>query len=396
MKGLYQRKKIWYIRFTPASGEKQRRICLGTSDEAEAIQEARKITDRISRAVHLEAQASSKDIQDYLTAKKKAGLSKNTLSSRSYVLQAFCRDMDVTGMRLVSTPTVQRWHDKVHAIKPHTAGSYVTILSGFFKWMVLEGRAMHNPCEGIKRPKLPMRRRKSFLLHDQAHKLIELCKDPDLRFALYCGLHAGMRKNEVIEARPEWFDLDQKLIHIQATPTFEPKDRDNRTIPLTDEFRDWLRKEFPLPGPFCFRPDIEHGKSKYRSDFQKSFNTHKRACGLHSFTFHDLRRTFASLHVSRGTSIYKVAKWLGDLVEVVEGTYGHLIPQDEEINNVWTKKKAAQEAASPASPPHSGDQFQIKGSYGDSIALVAAQAIDLGAVHTIEQGHVISAGSFHH
>ena len=57
--------------------------------------------------------------------------------------------------------------------------------------------------------------------------------------------------------------------------------------------------------------------------------------GLPSFTFHDLRRTFASLHVSAGTSIYKVAKWLGDEVRVVEESYGHLIPQDLEINKAW-------------------------------------------------------------
>lgn len=50
------------------------------------------------------------------------------------------------------------------------------------------------------------------------------------------------------------------------------------------------------------------------------------------FTFHDLRRTFASLLVSKGVSIYKVAKWLGDGVTVVESTYGHLLPADDDID----------------------------------------------------------------
>ena len=80
---------------------------------------------------------------------------------------------------------------------------------------------------------------------------------------------------------------------------------------------------------------MAHGKSKYRADFQKSFNAVLDRCGLGEFTFHDLRRTFASLLVSRGVSIYKVAKWLGDEVQVVEGTYGHLIPQDDEVNASW-------------------------------------------------------------
>jgi len=59
-----------------------------------------------------------------------------------------------------------------------------------------------------------------------------------------------------------------------------------------------------------------------------------KACGL-CVTFHDLRRTFASLLVSKGVSLFKVAQWLGDTIEVVEGTYAHLIQQDDEINKAW-------------------------------------------------------------
>jgi hypothetical protein len=40
---------------------------------------------------------------------------------------------------------------------------------------------------------------------------------------------------------PEWFDLGAKTIEIRATATFGPKDRDARTVPLTDQFADVLR-----------------------------------------------------------------------------------------------------------------------------------------------------------
>ena len=48
-------------------------------------------------------------------------------------------------------------------------------------------------------------------------------------------------------------------------------------------------------------------------------------------TFHDARRTFASLLVSSGVSLYKVARWLGDGVRVVEKHYGHLQPDNGDI-----------------------------------------------------------------
>jgi site-specific recombinase XerD len=44
-----------------------------------------------------------------------------------------------------------------------------------------------------------------------------------------------------------------------------------------------------------------------------------------------MRHTFASLLVQAGVSVYKVARWLGDGVEVVEEHYGHLAPKDSDI-----------------------------------------------------------------
>ena len=41
--------------------------------------------------------------------------------------------------------------------------------------------------------------------------------------------------------------------------------------------------------------------------------------------FHRFSRT-------NGVSIYKIATWLGEGIEVVQRSYGHLAPQDSEIN----------------------------------------------------------------
>ena len=45
-----------------------------------------------------------------------------------------------------------------------------------------------------------------------------------------------------------------------------------------------------------------------------------------------MRRSFASNLGSRGISIYKVARWLGDGVSVVEKSYGYLAPADRDID----------------------------------------------------------------
>jgi hypothetical protein len=74
--------------------------------------------------------------------------------------------------------------------------------------------------------------------------------------------------------------------------------------------------------------------------------------------FHDLRRTFSSLKVSAGVSIYKVAKWNGHRVEIAELHYGHLVPSDDEIEIGIERRKPAPEVAMPelsgASPTQLG------------------------------------------
>jgi integrase len=103
---------------------------------------------------------------------------------------------------------------------------------------------------------------------------------------------------------------------------------------MTAELREWLRDVYGLHQPFMLAPTVKHGRYRYRYDFRKAFDALVNRCGL-AVTFHDLRRTFASLLVSRGVSLYKVAKWLGDELVTVQTHYGHLIPQDDEINASW-------------------------------------------------------------
>jgi integrase len=65
--------------------------------------------------------------------------------------------------------------------------------------------------------------------------------DQDLKFALFCGFDAGLRRNEVSEARVDWFDLENGLLHVSNNGDFVTKDRDNRTIPLTNRFAEFLK-----------------------------------------------------------------------------------------------------------------------------------------------------------
>src|SRR5439155_23224783 len=149
---------------------------------------------------------------------------------------------------------------------------------------------------------------KDFCLETERDRLIKECQREDLSFVLLCGFHAGLRKNEIIEARPWWFDLSAGLLHVRATPTIKFKDREERTIPLTQQFQGFL-SGYGLREPYMLRPEVKHGRNRYRYDFTRPFIEHAKSLGLErigqtKLTPHLMRHTFASLLVSGGVSLY--------------------------------------------------------------------------------------------
>jgi len=94
-----------------------------------------------------------------------------------------------------------------------------------------------------------------------------------------------------------------------------------------------ISKSLPQGNPheYMLAPKRVKGKARQRYDFIKQFQTHVNgAC-----TIHDMRRSFPSNLVSAAVSIYKIAQWLGDRVEVVERSYGYLAPAEDDVNKLW-------------------------------------------------------------
>src|SRR5207253_2214332 len=146
-------------------------------------------------------------------------------------------------------------------VSESTAQGYITTVRSFFNWLVAVKKIRLNPVEGLDLARLDRKGRLLFCPPDVRDKLIRNAPNDAMKFILYCGFHAGLRKNEIIEARSEWFDLERGLLHVRASDTFRPKDREARTIPLTSEFHQFL-KHFGLRPPFLPHPEVPQGKRR--------------------------------------------------------------------------------------------------------------------------------------
>jgi integrase len=274
------------------------------------------------------------DIDSYL-AFKRPRISPNYFRDLKAVLASWARDFGVIAPQEISTPKLQQWADwKREAVKVATVAAYLFAIRKYFDWLIASGVVSRNPVDGVFLPKHRKPFRKVFVSGAMVKMLISECADQELKYCLYCGFHAGLRFNEVVMSRPEWFSLPEALLHVTRSEDWDTKDGNDRTIPLTYDFLAFLRV-YGLKVPFMIaqhkRPG---GRNRYRFDFSCRFENYVRSKNVH-ITFHDTRRTFASLHATAGTSIYKIARWLGDDIETVQLHYAHLAPADPEINRAY-------------------------------------------------------------
>lgn len=347
-KGLWLRgKTYWLAESFPGRG--QQRISLGTPDLAEALTKAKEIRAFPERFF---AKTEGSTLELFLEHQKRRGISDAHMKHARVALTELAGFAPKGRLEDLSPVAAQKWWagllsrriksgrgESDKQLGQKAAKSYLGHATVFYKWAVNAGHLPVSPVALIIAPKIRPKPRRTFLEADDAKRVIGECTDEDLKFCLFCALHCGLRKGEVIASRPHWFDMKAGLLHVQNEEDWLTKDRDNRTIPLTREFLSFL-KIYGIRSPYMLRPDVESKPKRksfqYRTDFKKLFAAHMKALELPKVTFHDLRRTFASLHASHGTPLYHIAKWLGDEPGVVERTYAHLVPAHDRINGPWS------------------------------------------------------------
>jgi integrase len=350
---LFQNSKgAWYVSFADQNG-KHRYLSLKTTEKAVAEQIAAELVPHELSKVRDPIQ---REVTRYI-AERSGFRSANWSRDNRYMLLAWAAEMlelECSCVQEINTAKLQAWFNrKKETVKTATVAAYLVQIRTFLEWAREERHLLlYNPADKVRVPKYSKAVRRNFLLLRDAQKLIDNCIDEELRFALYCGIHAGFRLEEAIMSRPEWFDLDNRLIHIQVSEDWAPKNGKNRAIPMSDEFRSFLEIYGPR-APYMIAPDKvkSGGHGRYRFSLRKRFDRLTMQCQI-DCTFHDLRRTFCSLKVSAGVSLYKVAKWAGHGMQVCEAHCAHLIPSDGEIERGLERKTPAPEPQSPEVPPH--------------------------------------------
>jgi len=344
MKGIYLRGKTYW--FARQIDKKRHFISLETEDLAEAIQRATLIRNEV---VLESGELIRHCVDRYITRARASGdWTLSTERAKGYTLRRWAEELGDVTPASVTTEQIREYHDRRirEGKSPTTTWGNIMTIQGFFRWAVdVERCARTNPVipltgrkssQRIRAPKLTARL--DFCSHALRDKLIAECPREDLKFVLYCGFHAGLRRQEIVEARAFWFDLDNGLLHLRKHDGLQFKDGEERTIPMTAEFRGFVAA-FGLHEPYMLHPKVKaRRKNVYRWDFRRPFEEYMKIQGCPWVTAHIMRHTFASLLASDGVSIFKIARWLGDDVRVVQAHDANLLPGDQDIENSFSRR----------------------------------------------------------
>ena len=163
-------------------------------------------------------------------------------------------------------------------------------------------------------------KKERFLTAEEAQALIEQLQKSDnkmLQYIIPMLILTGARKNEVLTAKWEDFNLEQRVWRISIS-----KSGKARHVPISDGVQYLLSSipryagcDYAFPNPKTLLP--------YVSIFA-SWNTARKSVGLSDVRIHDLRHSFASFLVNSGRSIYEVQRILGHTQIKTTQRYAHL------------------------------------------------------------------------
>jgi integrase len=163
-------------------------------------------------------------------------------------------------------------------------------------------------------------KKERFLTATEANALIGALKHSEnqmLQYIIPMLILTGARKNEVLTAKWEDFNLDQRVWRIPLA-----KSGKARHVPMSDgvlSLLDCVPMHEGCPYVFANPKTLKPFVS-----FFSAWNTVRKSVGLSDVRVHDLRHSFASFLVNSGRSLYEVQRILGHTQIKTTQRYAHL------------------------------------------------------------------------
>ena len=205
------------------------------------------------------------------------------------------------------------------------------VLSNFFKYCHKNDWVLENPVSNIPTKKIPVPHVEHFD-SEEVTELLEYMRKKDFKVPYYelikTILYTGMRLNETIHLTKKDVDLKRGLIIVQEKvingKLWQPKTKEKRYVPISDEIRELILKQMKTPGELLF----QNTRNKPLLDRRvlERFQDSCKEAGLKKVHVHSLRHTFCSIATEKGIPAEVIQAILGHKSDSMTRRYRHLKP----------------------------------------------------------------------
>lgn len=330
--------KTYIVQYRNAAGA-TRRMALGqhgqlTAEQARAeaqkrIGSVKQGRDPSAEKSALRAAPSVNDLVDYYLgeyAKQRDNTPGYIADTRKMLDRFVTRSLGTRKAADVTKADIRRLHASLKAT-PYQANRLLAALNKLFVLGVDEFGVPSNPCGDLS--KFREEKRERFLSSAEIRNLFELMAahpNQACANAVRLLLLTGARKNELLRATWDMFDLEQGL---WIKPSHHTKQKKEHRVPLSAPVLEILRGMQATRDsgtPFLFPGRKLPGRDEVSplEDIRRFWDSIREAAGIEELRVHDLRHSAASLQVSAGVPLHVVGKTLGHTQAKTTERYAHV------------------------------------------------------------------------
>lgn len=142
--------------------------------------------------------------------------------------------------------------------------------------------------------------------------------------ALTMAILTGLRKSEILELTWDRVSLERQMFFIDITKNGDPLE-----LPTTDHIHSMLaaRNVSRSESPYVFHTQSSHGRIM---EPKKTISKIKERSGI-DFSWHDLRRTFASVAEGINVGTYTLKRLMNHRAQINDVTEGYVIQTADEL-----------------------------------------------------------------
>ena len=234
------------------------------------------------------------------------------------------------------------WVDTIWSLKNPRNGEYYSYkqlskirghFNVFLNWAELRYGYKNNLSDVPRKKKRVAKTEMKFWTKDTFDKFIAVVDDPTYHALFTFMFYTGRRKGELFALTPQ--DVQAKSIKInksltrktKSDSTFEitsTKAEKTQNIPVCKVVQEEIAS-FEGLSPFYFGGE----KPLASTTVKRVFDNYCKQAGVEIIRIHDLRHSFVSMLIHLGANLMVVADLIGDTVEQVMKTYGHLYQEDK-------------------------------------------------------------------